>query len=126
MTAMELHRDTNPATYQITAYQPGEIYINRSPFNHSMLIHPSQMHSAWRPKNYQDITPEDIKQCLSYQPEIVLIGTGQHHQQLPHNLLAPLYEARIGVEVMHSLAACKTFALLSSDQRNVLAAVIIQ
>ncbi len=126
MTAMELHRDTNPATYQITAYQPGKICINHSPFIHSMLIHPTQSHAAWRPQSVDELTTRDIEQCISFQPEIILIGTGERHQQLSHSLLAPLYEARIGIEVMHSLAACKTFALLSSDQRNVLAAVIIQ
>ena len=123
---MELHKDTNPATFKITAYRSGELNINRTPFNQSMLIHPSQPHAVWRPQSINELTTQDIEQCISFQPEIILIGTGEHHQQLPHSLLAPLYEARIGVEVMHSLAACKTFTLLSSDQRNVLAAVIIQ
>ncbi len=123
---MELHRDANPATYQITAYSPGELFINQSARNQSTLIHPSQPHKPWRPNTWKDLTIEDIEQCLAYEPDIVLIGTGQYHHQLSHALLSPFYEQRIGVEVMHSSAACKTFTLLSSDQRNVLAAVLIQ
>ena len=123
---MELHRDTNPCSFHITSYEPGLIHINKTPIPHSLLIHPSRIYSSWRPQSWQELTIRDIESCLSYKPDLVLIGTGELHQQVPSKLLAPLYANNIGVEVMRSSAACKTFALLSSDQRNVLAAVLIR
>lgn len=123
---MELHRDQNASSFAITAYEPGEVCINKTPYSHSLLIHPTQPHTAWRPQNLSELEAVDIIQCLDYQPDLILIGTGAQHHHLPPALLAPLYEKKIGVEVMHSSAACKTFALLSSDQRNVLAAVLIR
>ena len=123
---MELHRDTNPCSYQINAYEPGLIRVNETAISNSLIIHPSKIYSSWRPQTWQELTVQDIEACLAYKPDLILIGTGQQHHQLPPALLTPLYEQKIGVEVMHSSAACKTFALLSSDQRNVLAAVLIR
>jgi hypothetical protein len=41
-------------------------------------------------------------------------------------LLLPLIERRIGVEVMDSHAACRTYNILMAEGRNVAAALIIE
>lgn len=59
------------------------------------------------------------------QIEVVLIGTGPQQQFLHPRLTSPLLSARIGVEVMDSQAAARTYNILMSEGRRVVAALII-
>ena len=66
------------------------------------------------------------KMILDFEPEILLIGTGD---QLTFPLLeiyGDLINAGIGVEIMDTHAACRTYNALTSENRNVAAALIIR
>ena len=55
----------------------------------------------------------------------MLLGTGAR-QRFPHpRLLKPLTEAGIGCEAMTSQAACRTYNILMSEGRRVLAAILL-
>ena len=55
----------------------------------------------------------------------MLLGTGAR-QRFPHpHLLKPLTEAGIGCESMTSQAACRTYNILMSEGRRVLAAILL-
>jgi uncharacterized protein len=41
-------------------------------------------------------------------------------------VLAPLYQAGIGVEVMDTRAACRTYNILLAEGRRVVAALIVE
>jgi uncharacterized protein len=61
----------------------------------------------------------------SYRPDLVLLGTGACLQFPPPRVLAPLVEAGIGHEVMDTAAACRTWNILLSEGRRVLAALVV-
>ena len=55
----------------------------------------------------------------------MLFGAGAA-QRFPHpRLLAPLTDARVGLEVMDTPAACRTFNILAAEGRRVLAALVV-
>ncbi len=58
-------------------------------------------------------------------PEIVLLGCGARFRFPSPAVLAPLYGAGIGVEVMDTRAACRTYNILLSEGRRVVAALIV-
>ena len=58
------------------------------------------------------------------QPEVVLIGTGKKQLFLPPKLMVMFYQEGIGFEVMTTDAACRTFNVLVSEGRNVVAALM--
>ena len=62
---------------------------------------------------------------LSYQADIVLLGTGKDHVFPDMAALAPLIQQGIGIECMHTEAACRTYTIMQSEGRNVLAALIV-
>ncbi len=65
-------------------------------------------------------------QCLAdFKPELILLGTGQAQIFPPPSLLIPVYDSRIGLEVMDTDAACRTFNVLVGEGRNVLAALFV-
>jgi uncharacterized protein len=62
---------------------------------------------------------------LEFMPEIVLLGTGGT-LRFPHpRLTEALIRAQIGVEVMDTPAACRTYNILASEGRKVAAALLL-
>ena len=70
--------------------------------------------------------PDHMAAIAELKPEIVLIGTGAKLTFPDRALLAPLYKAGIGVEIMDTPAACRTYNILLGEGRGVLAAVIVE
>ena len=62
---------------------------------------------------------------LGLGPELVLLGTGSRQQFPDPRVLRILYEQRIGVEIMDTSAACRTFNVLVAESRAVAAALIV-
>jgi uncharacterized protein len=59
-------------------------------------------------------------------PEVALLGTGSR-QRFPHPRLSrALNEARIGLEVMTTAAACRTYNILMAEGRKVAAALLLE
>jgi uncharacterized protein len=66
-----------------------------------------------------------IEDFVRHAPELVLIGTGDRQVFPQAEILAPLLQRRIGVECMTLAAACRTFNLLASEGRRVIALLLI-
>jgi uncharacterized protein len=63
---------------------------------------------------------------LSNSPEIVLLGTGSAQRFLRPAVTAPLHDANVGLEVMDTRAACRTYNILVAEGRVVTAALIVE
>ena len=58
-------------------------------------------------------------------PEIVLLGTGPRQIFPAASFRAQFLSAGIGIEVMDTGAACRTFNVLVSEQRRVVALLMV-
>jgi uncharacterized protein len=56
--------------------------------------------------------------------DVLLVGTGAEIAPLPRPLRAALEQAGIGVEVMSTASACRTYNVLLTEQRRVAAALV--
>ncbi len=61
---------------------------------------------------------------LSEQVDFVLIGTGVDIGHIPQAFRRALEEAGIGVEIMSTASACRTYNVLLSEGRRMAAAVL--
>jgi len=61
---------------------------------------------------------------LSGHVDVLLLGTGGQIAHIPTGLRRALEEAGVGVEVMDSPAACRTYNVLLSESRRVALAVL--
>ena len=78
----------------------------------------------WGVADFESLTATDLEALLGLQAEVVLLGTGATHR-MPHpRLTAALTRAGIGVEAMDSFAACRTYNILMSEGRRVVAAIL--
>ena len=121
---MQLNLENSKADYQIRNYRPGCITINDQQYTSPILIMPSYL-SAWNINDITQVTENDLLQLLELKPELILLGTGEQAKFLDLALSSVITKHKIGLEIMTSAAACRTYTILIAEQRNVLAALII-
>ncbi len=109
----------------VRAYGPGEIRVNDVVVQGSCLVRADQLVTDWRPQSIEDLTPEDLEPLFALEPEIVVIGSGPRQKFPPASLLAQMLSRGIGCEVMDTGAACRTYNVLVTEGRQVVAALFV-
>lgn len=118
--------DENNATYQIRGYQPGVLLINDETITTSVIITPTELVRNWTPQTLNELTSKSFDVILSLRPDILLLGTGETLIFPDISLYGHLINHGIGVEIMNTAAACRTYNALSAEMRNVAAALFIR
>jgi len=121
---MLLTEDSSIADYQIKAYTDHSVTINDVIYKHSLIVSNHQIMTDWRPTRLEDLKADDLRELLAFKAEVILLGSGNHFK-MPDRALLSQFEEQLNIEVMNTHAACRTFAALSSEGRNVVAALII-
>jgi len=117
--------DDNQAKYQIRAFEPGRIQINDIIFTQNLIITPTQLITDWQPTHVFALKKEDFDIFITLRPDILLVGVGSKLIFPPTEQYGHLINAGIGIEFMNTAAACRTYNALSSENRNVAAALIL-
>ncbi len=101
-----------------------------------MIIMPESLLRDWVPQTIDQLELEHTRMVTELDPEIILLGTGKS-LRFPHaELISALARAhdvdflsghskQIGVEVMDTAAACRTYNILSAEGRSVAAALFM-
>ncbi|UCE31658.1 MAG: Mth938-like domain-containing protein [Burkholderiales bacterium] len=109
----------------VTAYGDDYVEVNRVRYHHALLLAPEGPVERWPAEGEAGFAAQSLRALLERAPEIVLLGTGAR-QRFPHpSVTAPLLSARVGVEVMDTQAACRTYNILMSEGRRVLAVLLL-
>ncbi len=112
-------------TKVIRAYAPGRINVNDTLLSRSFILTPTLLLEDWPPQRPEDITLETLQAALALEPEILLIGTGPTLRFPEARLMAEVQRRGIGLEVLDTAAACRTYNVLVSENRNVAAALLM-
>lgn len=123
---MSLTLDDNHAVYQVRAYRPGSIQVNEDTFTQSLIVTPSKIITPWKPQFITDLVSSDFDDICQLKPTLLLIGTGNKLTFPPITTYGHLINLGIGVEIMDTHAACRTYNVLTAENRNVAAALIIK
>ena len=123
MTGLTL--DDNHSLYQIRSYKPGSIRVNDKTITSSIIITPNELFENWQPRHANEITVASLKPLLKLNPDVLLIGTGHQLIFLSPEIYGEFINHGIGVEIMNSSAACRTFNVLSAENRRIAAALIV-
>lgn len=145
---MQINRDTDISNYGILSYGAGEITVlvprrfdmraadetaageaapamRREIVRHSLLIMPELLRTDWPPGNWDELSSAHFDLIAQYEPEVVLFGSGARLRHPSPRLYAGLTRRGIGVEVMDTGSACRTYNFLMTDRRRVLAALLM-
>lgn len=145
---MLLQKESNPALNTVTAYGDDYIEINKIRYEQSVYFMPEgDIHhlNLYNPSDFTTALLQTLtgvraaaKDPMAFlngdaaalenpeQIEVVLIGTGAKQHFLATPVIMDLLTIGIGVEMMDSQAAARTYNILMSEGRRVVAALLIE
>lgn len=109
----------------IRGYDASSVSINNKTYNQSLIVSSNSLIEDWSVIHVTDLNAEALSLLLELKPEVILIGTGDK-LEFPHpKTYANIINQGIGIEFMDSGAACRTYNVLISESRNVVAGIIL-
>jgi len=118
--------DTPTGLNTIARQEPGRIWVGATAISHSVLVPWEGAVLPWDVDDFIALTPAHFESIAALQPELVIFGSGSRLRFPPPALLRALHERRIGVETMDTAAACRTYNVLVSEYRSVVAALLLE
>jgi len=122
---MQFTREDANEAHAILSCEEGEVRLRDRTYTSSLIVTRNAIIDRWQPVDAEALTIADFSELLSLAPEVVLLGTGPRQRIPPPALYADFATRRIGLEVMDSRAACRTFNLLLSEYRDVALALLL-
>lgn len=123
---MKMTEERGDASYRIRAYSPGSVTVNDRTFTDSIALAPTQLIEDWPPERFEDLAQEHIEQLKALEPEVVILGTGETQRFPGREIMLAMLGEGIGVEVMATEAACRTYNILMAEDRKVVAALLLR
>jgi uncharacterized protein len=123
---MKFQPDTPEGVNVITRQEPGRIWVGGAAFDHSLLLPWSGPVLPWQAGTFEELAAGHFERLLALAPEVVIFGSGTRLRFPPPAWLRGLIERRIGVETMDTAAACRTYNVLASERRAVVAALLVE
>ncbi len=122
---MKFAQDSQEDGYVITAYDNDAISINGKTFSQSLIIANTQLNENWDIAAIEQLAPNHIDLVLSFNPELIIIGTGSKLIFPTVEIYSAIIDRGIGVDFMDTHAACRTYNILMSEGRDVVAGLIL-
>lgn len=108
-----------------TGYGDDYVSVNGERYTHHLLLAPGRAVARWEIAGFESLAASDFEALIGLDAEIVIFGSGRR-LRFPHpRLTRALAAAGIGLEVMDTAAACRTYNILLSEGRKVVAAVLL-
>lgn len=122
---MQLFQENPDFAYVLRGAGPEGVRVNQQLLTASFVLSPNQLVEGWRPGSVETLAPEDMDAVLALNPAVVLLGTGPRQRFPAPAVMAALLTRGIGMEVMDSAAAARTFNVLATEGRAVVAAFLV-
>ena len=121
---MKFQPDTNASGNVISRRETDALWVNGERHAGSLVVPWRGAVRPWSAQGFALLAAADFEQLLAWKPELVLFGSGARLRFAAPALYRCLIDARIGLETMDNAAACRTFNVLASEGRSVLAALL--
>ncbi len=118
---MRLALDSDARINLVRRYGGGQILIGAQVITRPCIVAPDRLLLDWDVGLFDELSAAQLEPLLAFGAEIVLLGTGET-QPYPSAPLRQLLRTRAGaLEYMSLGAACRTYNILASEQRVVVA-----
>lgn len=120
---MKLHSNSNDSSLRVTAYDANSVAIGERRLTSNFVLTPQILIADLPELEVHQLRWEVLSALHDLDLEVLLVGTGSRQQFADGNFYAELSSQRIGLEVMTSPAACRTFNILAAEDRRVAALI---
>lgn len=91
----------------------------------SFVLAPDHVEEHWPVHEVAALDATHVDALLAMQPEVVLLGTGVQQVFPPADFSAGFLRQGVGIEIMNNAAAARTYNLLASEGRHVIAVFML-
>lgn len=121
---MKLHPSRSAGQNVFSGYGADYVAVNNVRYEKSVLVTPEAV-TEWNVSAFEALTASDFEFVARLGVEIVVFGTGAAQRFPRPELVRALAGAGVGLEVMDSKAACRTYNILAAEGRKVVAAILV-
>ncbi len=126
---MRFTRDATAGINLIRGYGGGELRINDTVYRGAIIVSAAQLLNEPHLATVGALTSEELlgtdgSRIMALDPEVILLGTGERQIFPPAEFATRFLRKGIGVEVMDTGAACRTYNVLVAEQRRVVAVLL--
>ena len=109
----------------VSAWKPAAIRIGDKWLCSHLILSAQDILLYWPVTSPKTLKAADLQPAINLNPKIVLLGTGRHLVLPNSDLMTDLAIQGVGLEIMDTPAACRTYNLLVHEGRDVVAALFI-
>lgn len=109
----------------IRRYGADFVTVGEEDIRTSCIVGATTLERDWPPRDVGSLTVEHLVPIFALKPEVVVLSTGEKQRFPSAALRAEFATRKIGLEIMEVGAACRTYNVLISEERRVLAAILL-
>jgi len=121
---MRFAADSHPEGYLIRSYGSGSLRIGQSVHETAIILSATTLLPIPQIQRACELTMGELDAMLATSPQVVLIGSPHADDWPGPQWRAAMLQRNVGVEVMNTGAACRTYNVLMSERRLVTAVLI--
>jgi uncharacterized protein len=121
---MKFTLDNPQGEFVFSNYGEGFLTVNDEQHESSLIIFPDHV-EAWQVAGIDQLSADDFEIFTGRKPDVVILGTGATQKFPGVDLRRELVRRNIQLDIMDTPAACRTYNLLVSEDRNVGAAILL-
>ena len=122
---MQLNHELPDYAFTLRSADGHVARVNDRTLSASFILSPQQLVEDWPVRDSASLAPDDLAPLLALKPEVVLLGTGERQVFPPAAVMAACLSLGVGLEVMTNAAAARTFNVLASESRKVVAGFLL-
>ncbi|MDF1678456.1 MAG: MTH938/NDUFAF3 family protein [Legionellaceae bacterium] len=120
---MQIQKESRD-TYTIQAYDDTSIKLDDVVYHSSFIVSRDTLISPWKISTPTELNEALLQPILELNPEVIILGASQPDTFRILEVVRRLCEKQVGVECMSLGAASRTFNILLSEHRRVVAGFI--
>ncbi len=97
------------------------IRINEHLWTETVALTPEKIIGAWHSEPLPKLTVDHFSEIFLHSPELLIVGSGSKNIFPPRELIFAFARRGVGLEVMDTAAAARTFNVLAGEGRRVAA-----
>lgn len=122
---MQLNLERPDYAYFLRGADGVSALLNDRTLQRSFIVSPDTLIEDWPVADITELAPADLEPIFALRPELIVLGSGARQAFPSPETMAACLTRGIGIEVMTNAAAARTFNVLASESRRVVAGFVI-
>ena len=122
---MQLSQENPDFSFVLRGTTATTVLVNQQALDASFILAPDQLLENWGPVSVDGLEPSHMETLLALNPSVAILGTGPRQRFPSPAVMAAMLTRGVGLEVMDNAAAARTFNVLATEGRKVVAAFLL-